>query len=94
MTCYKIPGVGVVDGKIEAQGEQVTEVLVDGKPFFGSDPNAVLKNIPAEMIDQVQIYDKKSDQSAASGIDDGSTTKTINNITKVDYKNGTFGRVL
>lgn len=89
----KIPGVGVVDGKIEAQGEQVTEVLVDGKPFFGSDPNAVLKNIPAEMIDQVQIYDKKSDQSAASGIDDGSTTKTINIITKVDYKNGTFGRV-
>jgi hypothetical protein len=88
----KIPGVGVVDGKIEAQGEQVTEVLVDGKPFFGSDPNAVLKNIPAEMIDQVQIYDKKSDQSDASGIDDGTTTKTINIITKVDYKNGTFGR--
>lgn len=89
----KIPGVGVVDGKVQAQGEQVTEVLVDGKPFFGSDPNSVLKNIPAEMIDQVQIYDKKSDQSTASGIDDGTTTKTINIITKVDYKNGTFGRV-
>lgn len=89
----KIPGVGVVDGEVQAQGEKVTEVLVDGKPFFGSDPNSVLKNVPAEMIDQVQIYDKKSDESMTSGIDDGNTTKSINIITKENYRNGTFGRV-
>lgn len=89
----KMPGVTIQDGKVQAQGEEVKTVLVDGKPFFGDDPNAVLKNLPAEVIDKIQVFDKRSDQSQFTGIDDGNTTKTINIITKPAMRNGVFGRV-
>ena len=56
----KMPGVAIVDGKVQAQGEEVKQVLVDGKRFFGDDANAVLKNLPAEIIDKVQVFDKKN----------------------------------
>lgn len=89
----KMPGVTIVDGKVQAQGEDVKQVLVDGKPFFGDDANAVLKNLPAEVIDKVQVFDKKSDQSQFTGFDDGNTSKTINIVTKQQFKNGVFGKV-
>ncbi len=89
----KMPGITVVDGKINAQGEEVKKVLVDGKPFFGDDANAVLKNIPAEVIDKVQVFDKKSDQAQFTGFDDGNSSKTINITTKAQFKNGVFGKV-
>lgn len=89
----KMPGITVVDGKVQAQGEEVKKVLVDGKPFFGDDANAVLKNIPAEVIDKVQVFDKKSDQSQFTGFDDGNASKTINIVTKQQFKNGVFGKV-
>jgi hypothetical protein len=88
-----MPGITVVDGKVQAQGEEVKKVLVDGKPFFGDDANAVLKNIPAEVIDKVQVFDKKSDQSQFTGFDDGNSSKTINITTKPQFKNGVFGKV-
>lgn len=88
----KMPGVAIVDGKVQAQGEDVKQVLVDGKPFFGDDANAVLKNLPAEVIDKVQVFDKKSDQSLFTGFDDGNTSKTINIVTKAKFRNGTFGK--
>lgn len=89
----KMPGITVVDGKVQAQGEEVKKVLVDGKPFFGDDANAVLKNIPAEVIDKVQVFDKKSDQAQFTGFDDGNASKTINITTKPQFKNGVFGKV-
>lgn len=89
----KLPGVTIVDGKVQAQGEEVKQVLVDGKPFFGDDPNAVLKNLPAEVIDKVQMFDKRSDQSSFTGIDDGNTSKTLNIITKSQFRNGIFGKL-
>ena len=89
----KMPGVTIVDGKVQAQGEDVKQVLVDGKPFFGDDANAVLKNLPAEVIDKVQVFDKKSDQSQFTGFDDGNASKTINIVTKQQFKNGVFGKV-
>jgi hypothetical protein len=89
----KMPGISVQNGKVQAQGEDVKQVLVDGKPFFGSDAKATLKNIPAEMIDKVQVFDQGSDQSRFSGFDDGNTQKTINIISKPEYRSGTFGRV-
>jgi hypothetical protein len=90
----KMPGITTQDGKVQAQGEDVKQVLVDGKPFLGgSDPNAVLKNIPADLIDMVQVFDRKSDQSLFTGVDDGNSSKTINIITKAAFRNGTFGRV-
>lgn len=89
----KMPGVTVVDGKVQAQGEDVKQVLVDGKPFFGDDASAVLKNLPAEIIDKVQVFDKKTDQSLLTGFDDGNAAKTINIVTKQQFRNGVFGKV-
>lgn len=81
------------DGKITAQGEPVPKVLVDGEEFFGDDPLLVTRNLRADMVDKVQIFNKKSDQAAFTGIDDGKTTKTINITLKEDKKSGTFGKV-
>lgn len=89
----KMPGMQEQNGKLKAQGEEVQQVLVDGKPFFGKDPNATLKNLPAEMIDKVEVYNQESEQSRFTGIDDGERTKTINIVTKEEYRNGKFGNV-
>lgn len=89
----KLPGVTGEDGKLKAQGEDIKQVLVDGKPFFGEDPASVLKNIPAEVIDKIQIFDRKSDQSQLTGFDDGNTSKTINIVTRVQFRDGIFGKV-
>jgi len=89
----KMPGITVQEGKVQAQGETVQKVTVDGQEFFGDDASAVLKNLPAEVVDKIEIFDKKSEQSEASGFDDGNTTKTINVVTKVKFRNGVFGKV-
>jgi hypothetical protein len=90
----QLPGIQIdKDGKITAQGETVTNVLVDGEEFFGDDPTLVTKNIRADMVDKVQLYDKKSDQATFTGIDDGKRTKTINIKLKEDKKNGLFGKL-
>ncbi len=69
----KLPGVEVdVDGNVKAQGEDVTKIYVDGKEFFGKDPKMATKNITAEMIQSVQVYDDMSDQAKFTRIDDGS----------------------
>ena len=89
----KMPGVVMENGRIQAQGEDVKEVLVDGKPFFGTDPSAALRNLPAEVIEKIEIFDKKSDQSQFTGFDDGETSKTINIVTRKNMRNGQFGKI-
>ncbi len=90
----QLPGIQVdKDGKITAQGETVNKVLVDGEEFFGDDPTLVTKNIRGDMVDKVQLYDKKSDQATFTGIDDGEKSKTINIKLKEDKKNGYFGKL-
>jgi len=90
----QFPGIQIdKDGKITANGEAVKKVLVDGEEFFGDDPTLVTKNIRADMVDKVQLYDKKSDQAAFTGVDDGKTTKTINIQLKEDKKEGVFGKL-
>jgi hypothetical protein len=89
----KLPGIEVDrNGKITAQGETVKKVLVDGEEFFGDDPTLVTQNLRADMVDKVQVYDKKSDQANFTGIDDGAREKTINLKLKNGKKNGYFGR--
>src|SRR5450432_2173948 len=89
----KLPGIQVdKNGKITAQGETVQKILVDGEEFFGDDPTLVTQNLRADMIDKVQVFDKKSDQAAFTGIDDGEKTKTINLKLKDNKKNGYFGK--
>ncbi len=90
----QLPGIEVdQDGNIKAQGEDVQKILVDGKEFFGNDPKTATKNLPADAIDKVQVFDKMSDVSEFTGIDDGERTKTINLALKDDRKAGYFGNV-
>lgn len=90
----QLPGIQVdKDGKITAQGQTVNKVLVDGEEFFGDDPTLVTKNIRADMVDKVQLFDKKSDQATFTGIDDGKKEKTLNIKLKDGKKNGMFGKV-
>ncbi len=88
----KMPGVVVQNGEVQAQGEQVKKVLVDGKEFFSTDPTLALQSLPAEIIDKIQVYDEKSEQSQFTGFDDGNTQKTINILTKAGKNNGHFGK--
>ncbi|MBD0295542.1 MAG: outer membrane beta-barrel protein [Flavisolibacter sp.] len=89
----KLPGMQVdKDGTVKAQGENVPKIYVDGKEFFGDDPKMATKNIAADMIDRVELYDDISEQSKFNGIDDGSRSKAINLKLKKDKKKGVFGR--
>lgn len=88
----KMPGISVRNGEVTAQGEKVTEIFVDGKPFFGNDPNTALKSLPADVIDKIELLDKGNDQSQFTGFDDGNRTKAINIVTKKDRRNGVFGK--
>jgi len=88
----KMPGISLQDGKIQAQGEEVQQILVDGKPFFGNDVATALQNLPAEVIDKIQVFEKKSDKAELSGFDDGNRAKTINIVTKPNRRNGKFGK--
>ena len=90
----KLPGVSIQGGQITAHGETVQRVLVDGREFFGQDPMAVLRNLPAEVVQSVQIFDRESEQARLTGIrDPGSTEKTINIITNPAMRTGRFGRL-
>jgi hypothetical protein len=89
----KMPGVTSEGGNVSVQGERVQRVLVDGKEFFGNDPRVALNTIPAEIIDKIQVFDQLSEQSQASGFNDGNTIKTINIITKEGKSEGEFGKV-
>lgn len=88
----KLPGVISQDGGLQAQGEAITQILVDGKPFFGGDVNTALQNLPAEVIQGIEIFDQKSDKALLSGFDDGERMKTINIITKQNRRKGQFGK--
>ena len=90
----QLPGIEIdQNGKITAQGQAVEKVLVDGEEFFGDDPTLVTRNIRGDMVKDFQLYDKKSDQAAFTGIDDRVKTKTLNVRLKDDSKNGYFGKV-
>ncbi len=88
----KMPGVMVENGTVKAQGENVQQVLVDGRPFFGADPTLALRNLPSEIIDKVQVFDKLSDQAQLTGFDDGQSAKTMNIVTSRERRQGQFGR--
>lgn len=88
----KMPGVVIQNGVIEVQGEEVKEVLVDGRPFFGDNPAAALKNLPAQVVLKIEFLDQGSEEAKLTGFDDGETIKTINIITKPDMRAGRFGK--
>lgn len=88
----KMPGITREGGEVKAYGEKVQKVLVDGQEFFGEDANIALKNLPAETVDKVEIFDAMSDRNAFTGFNDGNTTKTMNLKTKSGMNKGNFGK--
>ncbi|MEO7766561.1 MAG: TonB-dependent receptor, partial [Ferruginibacter sp.] len=90
----KMPGIEVdKDGTVRFNGKQINRVLVNGKDFFNGDPKMATRNLSADAVDKVQVFDKQSDQAAFTGIDDGNAEKTINLKLKKDKKNAVFGKM-
>lgn len=89
----KMPGMTVENGTLKAGGETVQKVLIDGKEFFGDDAATALKNLPAEVVEKIQVFDKLSDQAQFTGFDDGNSRRAINVITRGGgLKNASFGK--
>jgi len=89
----RLPGIDVdAEGNIQTQGKDVKRVYVDGKTFFGDDPKSVTKNLDAEAISKVQVFDEKSEQAKLTGVDDGTKEKAMNLGLKEEYKKGSFGK--
>jgi hypothetical protein len=90
----KMPGITVAkDGTVTAQGQTVQKVTVDGRDFFGDDATATLRNLPATIVDKIQVFDRLSDQAQFTGFDDGSGQRSINIVTTSGITNGQFGRI-
>ena len=89
----KMPGLEVADGGIEAQGRTVQRVYVDGREFFGNDVMSAIRNIPADMIESIDIYNSQSDQSEFTGVDTGEGHTSLNIVTLPDKRRGAFGRL-
>lgn len=90
----KLPGVEVgSDGSITSGGKTIKKILVDGKEFFADDPKAATKNLPSEIVDKVQVVDRKSDAARLTGIDDGDDETVINLTVKKGMNNGWFGSI-
>lgn len=90
----RLPGVEVdSEGKITAQGKEITKILVDGKEFFSDDAQVASKNIPVDIVDKLQVIDRKSDLARLTGVDDGEEETVINLTVKKGMKQGWFGNV-
>ncbi len=89
----KMPGISVSNGTVEAQGEEVKKVYVDGKEFFGEDVSTAIKSLPAEAVDRIEVYNKLSDNAEFSGMDDGEGYKAINIVTHENMRRGQFGKL-
>lgn len=90
----RLPGIELdADGNIKAQGKDVKKVYVDGKTFFSDDPKAATKNLGAETISKVQVYNEKSEQAKLTGVDDGKKEKAMNLELKDEFKKGSFGKL-
>jgi hypothetical protein len=90
----RLPGVEVdSSGKITANGKEVSKILVDGKEFFSDDPKVASKNLPVNMVDKLQVVDRKSDLARLTGVDDGEDETVINLTVKKGMKNGWFGTI-
>ncbi len=88
----KLPGMVITGNGVEVNGETINQVLVDGKRFFGQDPLLALNTLPAEVVNEVEVYDQKSESARQTGFDDGNTVKTMNVVTKEGKRQGEFGK--
>ena len=89
----KMPGISINNGRIEAQGEVVKQIYVDGKEFFGGSVQQALQSIPAQAVESIEVYNRLSETSQATGVDDGNGGKVINIITKSSLSRSEFGKM-
>lgn len=89
----KMPGVTVENGVVKTQGEDVKRVTIDGKEFFGDDATLALRNLPAEIVDKIQVFDRLNDQAQFTGFNDGNTEKALNIVTRGGMGKIEFGRL-
>ena len=90
----KLPGVEISsEGKITVNGEEIKKIRVDGKKFFNGDIEQATKNLPADLIDKIQVLDQKSDMALLTGFEDSDTERIINFTTKANRRNGVFGNL-
>ena len=89
----KMPGITITNGTVEAQGETVQKIFVDGKEFFGEDVATALNSLPAQAVKSVEVYNKLSDNAEFSGMDDGEGYKAINIVTHETMRQGFFGKL-
>ena len=90
----KMPGIQVdKDGTIRVNGQRINRVFVNGKEFFTGDPKLATQNLPADAVDKVQVFEKKSDQSEFTGFNDGNSETALNLKLKKNKKNPTFGKI-
>ena len=89
----KMPGITITNGQVEAQGEQVKKIFVDGKEFFGEDVSTAINSLPAQAVDKIEVFNKLSDNAEFSGMDDGEGYKAINIVTHSNMRQGVFGKV-
>ena len=89
----KIPGIEVNGNAVTLYGKQISELRVNGKRYFGGSVSAGLQNIPAEMIDKVGAYERESDFTRLTGVDDGELVPVLDLKIKQDFLDGWKGRV-
>lgn len=89
----RMPGITVdKDGTVRINGKGVRRVLVNGKDFFTGNPKMATQNLNADWVDKVQVYERKSDRTQFTGMDDGQTETTVNLVLKKDKLKAIFGR--
>ena len=89
----KMPGITIKNGSVEAQGETVKKIYVDGKEFFGEDVSTALNSLPAQAVKNIEVYNKLSDNAEFSGMDDGDSFKALNIVTQPGMRQGVMGKV-
>ena len=88
-----MPGITIKNGSVEAQGETVKKIYVDGKEFFGDDVATALNSLPAQAVKNIEVYNKLSDNAEFSGMDDGDSFKALNIVTQPGMRQGVFGKL-
>ena len=88
----RLPGIEVdMNGNVIVQGKKVQKVTVNGKDFFGGDVLLAIRNLPADVVDKLQIIDDYGDKARLTGVKSGEPAKVLNIVMKADKRNGEFG---
>lgn len=88
----KMPGVEIdAQGNITVNGRAITKILVDGEEFFSDDPKVASKNLPANMVEKLQVLERRTEMAQMTGFDDGEEENVINLTVRPGMKEGLFG---